>query len=258
MAQNFPKTDSRKIEPDSLLDGRLLLHQWDKGHRVGTDAILLAAAAPPIAKGLVVDVGAGVGAVGLILARANTGVEVALLEKNPEAAELSRQNAAANDLSSRIRVFEADLFDVPARKAGGLVEAADLVVTNPPFLNSRTARASPDAARAMAHMLDEGGIAKWLQASLALLKPRGMLVLIHRADALEDLLAGLGGRLGGLEILPVFPRRGEKATRLILRGRKGGKAPLALLPGLVLHETDGGFTLRAEQLHREGARLFEP
>jgi tRNA1(Val) A37 N6-methylase TrmN6 len=156
-----------------------------------------------------------------------------------------------------MRIVEADLFDVFSRKAEGLVEAADLVVTNPPFLNAGESRASPDSDRAMAHVLDAGGIDKWLRASLALLRPGGVFVLIHRADALDALLAALSGRLGGLEILPVFPKLQATAVRVILRGRKGAKAPLALLPGLVLHGEGGGFTPRAEELHRRGGQLFD-
>lgn len=249
---------SQLTEPDRLLDGRLILHQRKGGHRVGTDAVLLAAAAPEFSGALIVDIGAGVGAVGLALAQANLSANVALLEKNPQAAALARQNVTANGLSDRVRVVEADLFDFSARKAAGLVEAADLVVTNPPFLRARQSRPSPDAARAMAHVLDEGGVEKWLRASLAVLKPGGLFAAIHRADALDDLLAALAGRLGGLEILPIYPREGEKAARLILRGRKGAKAPLSLWPGLVLHDPDGSFTPLAEDIHRRGRRLFEP
>jgi tRNA1(Val) A37 N6-methylase TrmN6 len=243
-------------EPDRLLDGRLILRQQASGHRVGTDALLLAAAAPPLARGLIVDAGAGVGVVGLALSLANPDADVVLLEKHPQMAALARDNVAANGLCARCRVLEADLFDFPARKAARLVEAGDLVVTNPPFLKAGESRPSPDAARAMAHVLDEGGIDKWLRASLALLKPGGVFVAIHRADALDALLAALAGRLGGLEILPIFPKQGEKAMRLVLRGRKGGKAPLALLQGLVLHNEDGRFTPRAEEIHRRGSRLF--
>lgn len=243
-------------EPDRLFGGRLALHQPARGHRVGTDAVLLAAAAPDVSGGLIVDVGAGVGAVGLALAQINPGAEVALMEKNAPAAALARENVALNGLATRARVIEADLFDVSARKAEGLVEAAELVVTNPPFLTAGEARRSPDSDRAMAHVLDEGGVEKWLRASLALLRPGGTLVAIHRADALEALLAGLSGRLGELRVLPIFPRQGESAVRVILRGRKGSKAPLALLPGLVLHGPDGRFTALAEDIHRNGRRLF--
>ena len=249
--------NSRNTEADRLFDGRLILHQPDDGHRIGTDAVLLAAAPPPLARGLIVDIGAGAGAVGLALAQANPGASVVLLEKNIRAAEASRQNVAANGLAERARVVEADLFDVAARKAERLVEAADLVVTNPPYLNPGESRVSPDSARAQAHVLDEGGVGKWIRASLALLRPGGHFALIHRADALATLLAALEGRLGALELLPIFPKQGEKATRVILRGRKGVKTPLALLPGLVLHEAGGGFTPEAEALHRRGGHLFE-
>jgi tRNA1(Val) A37 N6-methylase TrmN6 len=244
-------------EPDRLFGGRLALHQPARGHRVGTDAVLLAAGAPEVPRGLIVDVGAGVGAVGLALAQENTGAQIVLLEKNAPAAAFARENVALNELEARARVVEADLFDVSRRKAEGLVEAAELVVTNPPFLTAGEARPSPDSDRAMAHVLDEGGVEKWLRASLALLRPGGTLVAIHRADALEALLAALSGRLGELRVLPVFPKEGESAVRVILRGRKGSKAPLALLPGLILHGPDGRFTALAEDIHRTGRRLFE-
>lgn len=252
MAANCPTP-----EPDRLFGGRLALHQPARGHRVGTDAVLLAAAAPEIPRGLIVDVGAGVGAVGLALAQKNPGAQIVLLEKNAPAAAFARENVALNGLEARTRVVEADLFDVPARKAEGLVEAAELVVTNPPFLTAGAARRSPDSDRAMAHVLDEGGVDKWLRASLALLRPGETLVAIHRADALDALLAALSGRLGDLRVLPVFPKEGEAAVRVILRGRKGSKAPLVLLPGLILHGPDGRFTALAEDIHRTGRRLFE-
>ena len=72
----------------------------------------------------------------------------------------------------------------------------------------------------MAHVLDEGGVEKWLRASLALLRPGGTLAAIHRADALASLLAALSGRVGDLQVLPIFPKAGERAVRVILRGRE--------------------------------------
>lgn len=244
------------MSPDGLFDGTLKLFQPTSGHRVGADAVLLAAGAPKIPHGLIVDAGAGVGAVGLALAQWNQNAQCALIELNPAAAALSRGNIAFNGLSARARTVEADLFDVEARRAAGLIEAADLVVSNPPFYAPDATRASPDPDRAMAHRLGPGGLEKWLRACLALLRPGGIFVVIHRADALGALLAGLAGRLGGLEILPVFPREHSCATRVVLRGKKGSKAPLAIHAGLILHEVDGRFTPQAEAVHRRGAAIF--
>ncbi len=235
---------------DLLLDGALRLRQGEKGHRAGTDAILLAAAAPALERGLIVDVGAGAGTVGLAVALANPGAEVVLLENHAATADLARENIAENRLDGRVRRLEADLFDKAARKAAGLIEAADLVLTNPPFLRSDETRSSPDAARRAAHVLGARDLADWLTAALALLRPGGVFVAIHRADATGELLAGLGSKLGGLALLPVHPRADAPATRLLLRGVKGAKAPLKILPGLVLHEADGRFTPRAEAIHR--------
>jgi tRNA1(Val) A37 N6-methylase TrmN6 len=89
-----------------------------------------------------------------------------------------------------------------------------------------------------------------MKAALALLAPGGLFLMIHRADALPAILKGAAGRVGGLRLLPVAPRENEPATRLLVGGRKGSRAPLAILPPLILHGADGAFTSRAESIHR--------
>ncbi|WP_400769117.1 tRNA1(Val) (adenine(37)-N6)-methyltransferase [Methylosinus sporium] len=243
---------------DAFLGGKLRLLQPSRGHRVGTDAILLAAAAPRELGGLLLDIGAGVGAVGLIAALRAPRATIGLVEIDALSASLARENVAANGLAERARVFECDMRSAAARRAAGLEGAnADLILTNPPYLTPGRARVSPDPRRALAHV-SAGGLEPWLRACVALLRPGGALVMIHRADALPDCLASIGARLGGLAILPIAPRAGQAATRILLRGVKGSKAPLALYPPLVLHGADGGFTPEADALHRGDGELPWP
>jgi tRNA1(Val) A37 N6-methylase TrmN6 len=240
---------------DAISGLGLTLRQMRTGHRVGLDAVLLAAGA---AEGLIVDVGAGVGAVGLALARRAPGVRVDLVEIDEEAAVLARENILANGLAERARAVVADVTSPAARRAGGLADgSAELVVTNPPFYRASETRVSPDAARARAHALPEGGdgLGLWLKASLALLAPGGRFALIHRPDALPAIYAALGLRLGGVAVRPVYPREGEEAIRLLVTGVKGSRAPARLLPGLVLHEADGRATARARAIHEGRERL---
>lgn len=240
----------RRDDQAGFFGGRLSLRQARRGHRAGTDAVLLAAATPASASGLVLDAGAGVGAVGLCAALRAPGARVGLVEIEPEACALARANVAANDLSERVVVLEADLLLAPSRRAAGLQdESASLVLTNPPFLDPSRTRVSPDPARARAHV-SVVGLGPWVRACLALLAPGGTLVMIHRADALVQCLESVASRLGGLAVLPVQPREGEAAVRILLRGVKGSKAPLALLPPLVLHAVNGAFTPLAEAIHR--------
>lgn len=245
---------------DSWLGGKLRLRQPARGHRVGSDAVLLAAAAPQAER--LVDIGAGIGAVGLAMLARMPEARADLVEIDAELAELARENAAANGFAERVRIAVADVTSAPSRRAAGLVDgAADLVATNPPFFEAGKAQASPEERRARAHIFERaagGGrtaLAAWLSGSLALLAPGGRFVMIHRPEALGEILAAIGNRLGALALLPVHPRADAPAHRLLIAGIKGARAPMSVQPGLVLHEGSGAFTEAAEKLHRGEAIL---
>ena len=245
---------------DRWLGGRLALVQPKGGHRVGTDAALLAAAAGTPG-GRIADVGAGVGAVGLALAQRSERAFADLVEIDPEMARLSGINAARNGLQARARVLRLDILKAAERRAAGLAdEAADCVVTNPPFFEPGTVRVSPNQGRAGAHVLpqEESGatLETWIRASLALLAPGGRFVMIHRPDALAAILAAVERRLGAVALLPVHPSAGAGAHRLMVSGVKGSKAPLRIAPALILHEPDGRLTSEADAIHR-GEALIE-
>ena len=237
---------------DSLLGGRLRLHQAARGHRAGSDALMLAALTPPQTRGLILDIGASAGAVGLVAALRAPQAQVGLVEIDPASCALARLNIQANALEGRMCVYETDVVPAACRRAAGLVdEMAELVLTNPPFFEAGAVRITPDADKARAHVAAVP-LAEWVRASLALLAPGGVFAMIHRADALAHCLSAIGGRLGALTIRPVQPRAGVAATRILLRGVKGSKAPLTLAAPFILHEQDGQFTTEARQIG-EGA-----
>ena len=173
-----------------------------------------------------------------------------LVEIDPALSALAARNIVENNVASRARSVEADILSSRGRGAAGLGDSVfDVVLTNPPFHEPGAVRVSPDAQKARAHV-GAGGTEGWMKAALALLAPGGLFLMIHRADALPAILAGAEGRLGGLRLLPVLPRADKQAVRLLVGGRKQSRAPLAILPPLVLHEPDGRFTGRAEAIHR--------
>ncbi|HZH51431.1 MAG TPA: methyltransferase [Microvirga sp.] len=239
---------------DSLLGGRVGLTQPAKGHRAGTDAVLLAASVSAKPGDLVVDVGASTGAVGLMVAAREKGVRLVFVERDPDLAELCRRNCLRNGIEGQVAAV--DVLDRSARQAAGLLpESADWVVTNPPFLEAGQARISPDRGRAAAHALPAGGLEAWLKACAGLLRPRGGLALIHRADRLADCLMLLGKGMGALQLRLVHPSADRPAIRFLLTGTKGSRAPLAVLPPVILNGPDGRFTPQAEALHRGEAFL---
>ncbi len=238
-----------------LLGGRLSLRQPARGHRVGTDTMLLAACiAEP--GDFIIDAGAGVGAVGLVVSFRAPAAQVRLVERQPELVALAGENISANGLSDRVRVLECDLLSSASRKGAGLPNAsASALLTNPPFYEQGAVRASPNDGRAQAHVLGEGGVGAWMRACLALLAPGGRFAMIHLPQALAPILEACEGRLGSVRVLPVHARAGEDAGRIIVTGRKGSRAPLSFAPALVVHEADGRFTALVDAIHRGEALL---
>ena len=242
---------------DAVLGGRLRLRQPRRGHRIGHDAILLAAACPARAGDRVADLGAGVGAAGLALACRIEGLSVSLVEIDTRLATLAAENATLNGLAARVRTAALDVA-ASARAfadAGLEPEAFACVLMNPPFNDPDRQQVSPDARRRFAHAAAHGGLSPWIKTAARLLRPRGTITLIWRADGLTGVLGALASAFGGLRILPVHPKPGEAAIRILVQAVKGSRAPLQLLPGLVLADASGHPTREAEAVLREGASL---
>lgn len=247
--------DPGECSDDGILGGRLVLRQPRRGHRFGHDAILLAAAVAARAGEHAVELGAGVGAAGLALARRVEGLDVTLVELDPALAALAAENAARNGLAARVRAVRLDVAAPPAAFAASALApaAADHVLMNPPF--NAAQNPSPDAARRAAHVAAERTLEQWCDAAARLLRTGGTMTLIWRADGLAEVLAALAADFGAIMVLPIHGKTGSPAIRVVVCAIKDGKAPLKLLPGFALADADGKPTAAAETVLREGAVL---
>ncbi len=243
---------------DDFLGGRLSIVQPRGGHRAGSDAVFLAAAVPAKAGERVLDIGAGVGVAGLCLLARIPDLAVTAVEIDPGLAALAARNAKRNGFIAQFEIIAADVTSPgKALSAAGLNrESYHHLIANPPFNAEGSVRAAPDSARAAAHVMGAGGLAAWVRFCAAMAAPNARLTLIHRPDCLGELLELLDGRFGDIAVFPLFSKRGEPATRVIVQAKKGSKAGLSLWPGLLLHEDDGGYTAEAEAMLRGGKALF--
>jgi tRNA1(Val) A37 N6-methylase TrmN6 len=248
--------DTSAVSEDAVLGGRLRLRQPLKGHRVGHDAILLAAATAARAGERAVDLGAGVGGAGLALAARVPGLEVTLVEIDAGLAGLAADNARLNHMDERVSVLTCDVEDRAALAAAGLAGGgADRVLMNPPFHDARRHNVSPDARRRLAHAGGSGLLERWVATASFLLKPRGMLTLIWRADERADVLAALSSDFANIAVLPVAPRAGAEPVRIVVSAEAGGGLAPMDLPPLILNDAQGRPTQAAEAVLREAQAL---
>lgn len=240
------------LTDDRLLDGRVRLRQRRGGYRAGLDAALLAAACDAGPGERVLDVGCGAGGALLAAAFRCPGARFTGVERDAAAAALARGNAALNGMSERVEVLEGDV--TAGFRALGR-ERFDLAICNPPFFDDPGALRGPAPERRGAWLADEG-LAAWTTFLLAAVRDGGRVIVIQRADRLADLLAGLSAKCGSFAIRPVQPFADAPAKRVLVRAVRGGRAPLTLLPALVLHERGrDGHTAKAEAVLRGEAGL---
>ena len=238
-------------EPDQLLGGGVRLRQPESGYRVAIDPVLLAAATPAVA-GRVLDVGAGVGAAALCYAVRVPGAQVTGLELQAELAAFAAENVTRNDLADRVHIIVGDLLCAPDSLAPGAFEH---VMANPPYLPPGQGLTPPDSSKAAATIEGAADLAAWIDFCFRMIKPKGCLTLVHRADRLDEVLALLRARAGGIVVFPLWPKPGRPAKRVIIRARLGVRTPMRLVAGLTLHREDGEYDAAALAVLRDGEAL---
>jgi len=224
-----------EVVENALLGGRVRLRQPARGYRAGMDAALLAAAVAPRPGERLFEAGCGAGAVLMQIAARHDALSLTGLERDSSSAALARENAGLNGFGDRITVIEGDVA-AGFRSLG--LPPFDWAVSNPPFFDDPGALRAPAPGKQGAWMADDG-LAAWTGLLLKAVREGGRIVIIHRADRLADLLALLGDKAGSFAIRPIQPFAEEPAKRVLVRAIKTGKAPLRLLPPLVLHDRSG-------------------
>lgn len=240
------------LTEDALLGGRLRLRQPAGGARVAIDTLLLAAAVAARPGEHVLEAGSGSGGAALALARRCPEIRVTGLEIDPGMVAIADANAVLNGLAERVRFLEGCVTARPlALGRGGF----DHAMANPPYGRPDREPPPPDGGRARAFVAGKADLRAWVDFGLDMIRDRGTLTMIHRADRLDAVMAALHGHAGDIAVFPLWPRAGLPAKRILLRARKGARGDALLLPGLVLHEADGGFTPAAEHVLREAGAL---
>ena len=211
---------------DTLFEGRLVLHQLPRGsYRTNVDALWLAAfAAEGRPSRFAVDLGSGVGPVGLTLLLVGAARFVVFAERDDDARALALANLAHNRLEERGAVAES-----AAAAAATYRGEADLVVCNPPYFSPGAGPASPGRGSARTAPL-----APFVEAARALLGKKGRACFVYPAPEVEHLLGEL--RRVGLvaKCLRFVHARSAVAARIALVEARAAKpGGLVVLPPVI-------------------------
>lgn len=237
---------------DDLLGSAIKIKQPVNGFRISIDTLLLAACVPAQSGDTVLDAGAGVAGAALSLAHRVKGLQVTGFELQREMVDYARENIAINDMQGSVSVIEGDITQPPAELKPG---SFDHVIANPPYLPQGKAIRSPSKNKDLANMDKTANLKSWVNFCVNMSRHKGSISFIYRADRLDELISRLYGKVGDLQVCPLWPHEGEAAKRVLVQGRKGVSGGMRILPGLVLHGADGAYTKEVDSILRQGAAL---
>lgn len=247
----------QSLTRDAFLGGRLVVSQPEKGFRAGLDSVLLGASVRAGSRTLL-DLGAGVGTASLVALADLPQISATLAEIDPGTAAVAALNLRGNGFAERARVLTVDVTAKGSLRAeAGLpADHYDAVIANPPFFDPG-AGSAPSAARTTARHMPPEALERWVKAAATHAAPEGEVIFIHAAQSLPLLLPAFTSRFGAVTVLPLSPREGEPASRVIVRGTKGSRAPFMLLASRALHEPEGrAFRPEFDAIFRGVARLI--
>lgn len=237
----------QEVEKNYLLDKKVVIYHPKGLYKASSDAVWLASAIAKVKKGdNILDVGSGGGAVSLCLASRfkQNQITITGLELQKELADSANKSAQANGFDF-LNYENCNIFEINLRPC-----SFAHVVTNPPY--SLSDMPSPNDSKATAHNFKFEDLKKWLDFCIKMLKPQGMFYIINRAEALEDIISHISSKLGAIEVFPIYSRQGQKAKRIIVRAKKDAKTPLVIHSPIIVHNEDGSYSDKAEEILRKG------
>lgn len=242
---------------DAFLGGKLSVLQPKTGFRAGLDSVLLGAS---VAKGTtsLLDLGSGVGVAAFVALAHNDVCVATLVENDGEVSKLAAQNIVHNKFAERVTQIALDVTAAGKTRtdAGLKSDHYQSVVCNPPFFDATAGTKSPQAHRAAARHMEPGLLDRWVRAAAASAAPGAEAIFLHNAANLPELLQAFSNRFGAITVLPIVSRDGEDASRVLVRGKKGSRAPMNLKSPLVIHDPTGHeFREKTGEIFRGTARL---
>ncbi len=236
-----------------ILGKRLKLSHLSNGFITSMDSVLLAAACPAQPNEKVLDMGCGVGGAGFCLLARMPQIHLTGVDIQPEQIKLAELNADVNGYKENTNFETINVEDLNHEKA------YHHIIANPPYLkkDEHLRSAHVEKAKAMGFDSDGGTLGEWIGKAHFCLKSKGTLTLIHRADCLDEIIRIIGKRFGAIEVIPLWPKTGISAKRVIIRAIKDRRSPAILHYGLTLHDAGGQYTMEADKIlkHAEGLLL---
>jgi tRNA1Val (adenine37-N6)-methyltransferase len=205
----FDPPDVPPAETFDAISGHFRIFQLRKGHRFSTDDVLTAwygtSWAPSAQR--VLDLGSGIGSVGMIAAWRLSGARFVTVEAQDESVRLARKSAEYNGLAARYEIRHGDFRDAGVL---GSDERFDLVLGSPPYFPPGTGVEGDHPQKVACRFELRGDIADYVRVAATHLQPGGFFACVFPDEQRQRVEQAAGAAsLAIVRRRPVVFREGE-------------------------------------------------
>ncbi|MEW4353307.1 tRNA1(Val) (adenine(37)-N6)-methyltransferase [Streptococcus pneumoniae] len=244
--KQVPLKDGERINQLFSTDVKIIQNREVFSYSV--DSVLLSRFPKLPKRGLIVDLCAGNGAVGLF-ASTYTKAPIIAVEIQERLADMAQRSIILNGLENQMQVIQDDLKYLTNYITGSKV---DLMLCNPPYFKvDKQSNLNESEHYLLARHEITTNLEEICRVAQQTLKSNGRLAMVHRPDRFLDILDTMKAHnLAPKRIQFVYPKMHKEANMLLIEAIKDGSQDgLKILPPLFVHQEDGSYTPEIHEIY---------
>lgn len=228
-----------KIKENEIIDDLefkgLKIIQNNDGFKFGMDSVLISDFAKNIKDNAkVLDIGTGTGIISILMSGKTNASKIWGIEIQEDVANMAKRSVILNNLQDKVDIINDNINNIENYFEN---QSIDVIVTNPPYQKNNTGLKSENERHLISRHEIECSLEDIIIKSYKVLKDKGEFYMVHRPERLVDILYLMRKhKIEPKELRFVYPRVGEKANLILIKGIKNAKEFLKILKPLYVYD----------------------
>lgn len=190
----------------------------------------------------IVDLGTGNGILGILLAGKKKSTNIIGIEVQKNISDMAKKSIELNGLEEKFIIINEDIKNIVSKN---IIKknTIDIVITNPPYKNKIDGIINENISKNISRHETTATLADFVEVSAQLLKDKGVLYMVHKAERLVDIIYEFRkNKIEPKEIQVVFPSEDKNGNLILVKGVKGGKKFLKIHKPLYILDNNGQYS----------------
>lgn len=235
---------------DELELNNLKIIQKNDGFCFGIDSVLLSDFARKIKNNSkVLDLGTGTGILGILLCAKTNLKQITGIEIQKDIADMATRSIQLNNLQGKFDILNCNIKDIDKLLK---IDSYDAIVTNPPYKKPNSGKINENKTKLISRHEIEANLDDFIRISFKMLKDKGTLYMVHRAERIVDILSTMRKyKMEPKRIRFVYSNKNSESKLVLLEATKNAKPFVKIERPLYVYNETGDYTQELLQIYNK-------